>query len=263
VNSLKYLIEQFDLVINDGKLNKDVLTSNNNQDTYKFSMAEETWPSIRAINFTPVEFVAPVITDESPAKSLLRAIISSQDNFKNTCKILKDYNLSSNLNWLFTEVRDTYKKHKKHTHLFDAFTQDDTRVVQVYQIRREELMWRPDLALTVSLPPTQSSVNTLGELGMYKRVAVIAVPSHVKEEDVCEFAYAATQNYETSWTNDASIAVLAGEHHGSSSVGDVFVTDTRADVACGFGFKKLEMFFPRDADSVSLENSNDHDGLGL
>jgi hypothetical protein len=262
MNNLKFLINELELIIADKKLNHEVVTTSDGSLSHKISTPETTWPKVRPLNFEPISFSTPVIEDELTAKSLLREMLFSEESFKKCCKLLKTYDLPRNLSWLFEEVRDTYKLHKKHAHLFDTFTQDGSHIVEVFRVRLDAFMLHSQLAFTNRLTPSQSTVDQLGEHGMYQRAAVIAVPPAIPKDEVLEYVFTQTQNLDCSWEENPIIASLVGPG-GATDVGDVFQMDGGADVVSGVGFKKLTMFFPRDPDAVFDASYLDRDGPEL
>jgi hypothetical protein len=262
VNNLNYLIEELELMIAEGKLSYIVTDSANNQSTHQLSLPEASWPTDRPSHFNPAMFSAPVVDGEPRAKSLIREIISSFRNFKHCCNINNDYNLNRNVRWIFEEFINTYKLHKNHLNLFDDFTNPGNTIVEVYQITSAEAFARePQMATLITITPTQERVDTFASAGLYKRVALVAVPADIADSNVVEYAYAATQNLDTSWEDNPSLIALSTRNR-SSSVGDVFVTDGRAEVVSGIGFKPLTMFFPRDPDEAKTQHL-DSDGPGF
>jgi hypothetical protein len=262
MNNLKFLINELELLIAEKKLNYETVTASDSSFYHKISTPEASWPKIRQLNFEPISFSTKVIEGELPAKSLLREMLFSDGDFKKCCKLLKAYELPRNLSWLFEEVRDTYKLHKKNAHLFDTFTQDGSHIVEVFRVRLDAFMLHSQLAFTNRLTPSQSTVDELGKHGMYQRAAVIAVPSTIPKDEVLEYVFTQTQSLECSWEDNPIIASMAGSS-GSTEVGDVFQMDGAADVVSGIGFKKLAMFFPRDPDAVLDGSYLDQDGPAL
>lgn len=262
MNNLKYLINEFELIIAEAKIKHEVIVGKDGTFAHNITTPEITWPKVRPLNFEPISFSVPVIEGELPAKTLLREMLFSEDNFKKCCKLLKAYDLPRNLSWLFEEVMDMYKLHKKHAHLFDTFTQDGSQIVEVFRVRLDAFTLHSQLAFANRLTPSQSTVDKLGEHGMYQRAAVIAVPPTIPKDEVLEFVFTQTQSLECSWEENPIIAPLAGSG-GSTEVGDVFQMDGGADVVSGLGFKKLTMFFPRDPDAVLDGSYLDRNGPDL
>jgi hypothetical protein len=68
----------------------------------------------------------------------------------------------------------------------------------------------------------------------------------VKSNDL-DRAYMLTNHIEDNWTKNDDVSVPFGTEPRSSSVGDIFVTDTEIHIVARMGFEKLQDLTPEQA----------------
>jgi len=248
MNRLKFLIECFADLTNRGKLQVTSQQIDDGRNSHRLSFPESQWPTPRSAAFKPFEFQVESAQSEAPEKSLLRAMVTSPESVYKISKIAGTYALDRELRTFFEEIKEVHQVHKGQLNLFDAFTQPGGHEAEAYFIRQECAMRHPDLYQKAVVSPTQSVVDELTRLGMYRRVSQIAIPPGVPAEGVREMAFRALQNDEPTFGENLGIVRMA-EPTRSMSVGDVFIIGNHGHLVKGFGFEQLSGFWPREPEA--------------
>lgn len=248
MNRLKFLIECFADLANRGRLQVASHQIDQGRNSHLLSFPEAQWPTQRSVAFKPFEFRVESAQAEAPEKSLLRVMVSSPESFYKISKIASTYGLDRELRTFFEEIKEVQQLHKGQLNLFDAFTQPGGHEAEAYFIRPECAMRHPDLYQKAIFSPTQSVVDDLTRLGMYRKVSQIAIPPGVPAESVREMAFRALQNDEPALNENLGIVRMT-EPTRSMSVGDVFIIGSHGHLVKGLGFEQLSGFWPREPEA--------------
>jgi hypothetical protein len=246
---LREFIDRFSRLVAEGTVTINSKRSDDGTDYLRLVFPEDQWPRMRPEAFTPVAFKTEAIEGEAPEKTLLRAILTSPENMVKLSKVIAGYYLHSWVKQLFREIRNDQEMYKNHLGMFDAFTQKGGHSVEVFFTRPECPAVRSGFFKT-SKDSDHATVDARAEAGMYRRVAILAVPPEVAAADVADFAYKAFQA--EGWRDNQNVIALA-DYPRTATAGDVFIIDSEparwSEVALSSGFKKLERFWPSKVDA--------------
>lgn len=260
---LKYLLEQFGLMLAEGREQIKAFKLETSDGQHRLSFAEDMWPDVKPALFKPFEFKAVEVAGEAPEKSLLRAMVTDPGSVHKISRMLSTFKLDRQVRWFFEEIKEVQQIKKNSPHLFDAFTQPGGNEVEAYFIRPECAHRHPDLYLKAQSSPSQATIDQLTSLGMYRKAAQVVVPPEISPENVAEFTYMALQNEQSLWADKADIIVLTDSPR-SAQVGDVFVIGSYGELVKGQGFERLiGGFWPRDPEAEVARHDWSSDGPGL
>lgn len=262
MNRLKFLVECFADLADRGKLKVTSQSIGEGLNSHLLSFPEVQWPTPRSAAFKPFEFKVESVQSEAPEKSLLRAMVASPESVYKISKIVGTYGLDRELRTFFEEIKDVQQAHKGQLNLFDAFTQPGGHEAEAYFIRQECALRHPDLYQKAVFSPTQSVVDELTRLGMYRKVSQIAIPPGVPAESVPEMAFRALQNDEPSLGESLGVVKMI-EPTRSMAVGDVFIIGSHGHLVKGRRFEQLSGFWPREPEAEIARHDVGNDGPNI